>query len=246
MDLQIRFTGYGLSADLARDLIFPCVYLEMYFQCGLPIALEIAHIALVLLPFAVGLHVHVQVSSARVRRVANFTDERFLACVRQQMSLESLIRVETLAADLAVGHVFLIVFFLVQPQIVSGHLRDAADIASETFIVLLQVRLQEFLRLEAFAAENTLKWFLLLVHLYHVLPQFVLLEEDFVALVAAAGDFLHVPLVVLSVLQELQLLAHPFAADVALVDHRALPIRLAFRAIWFSRLLRGVRLGLDF
>lgn len=123
------------------------------------------------------------------------------------MPFQSLVRVETFAADLAVGDELRVVLLLVQTQVVAGHLGYAADIAGEAFVVLLQVGLQELLGLEAFGAEHALERSLLLVYLYHVLLQLVLVDEDDVALLATAADRLAdplaVPLVVLPVLQEL-------------------------------------------
>lgn len=152
VNLQIRFAAHRLAAYFACDLILARVYLKMHFQRGLPVALEVADIAFVLLSLAVGLHMHVEIGCARIRDVTYFTDERFLAGVRKQMTLQCLIRIKALAAHLAMSHVFLIVLLLVETQIVSGDLWDTAYIAGESFIMLLQMDLQEFLGLETLAA----------------------------------------------------------------------------------------------
>lgn len=113
VNLQVRLAAHGFSAHFACDLILARVYLEVHLQRGLPVALEVANVALVLLPLAMGLHVHVEVGRARVRGVTHLTHERLLAGVSQQVPLQRLIRVKALAANLAVGHVLLIMFFLV-------------------------------------------------------------------------------------------------------------------------------------
>lgn len=59
MDLQISFARDQLAANLASDEILPRVYLEVHLQSRLPVALEVAHVAFVLLPLAVRLHVRV-------------------------------------------------------------------------------------------------------------------------------------------------------------------------------------------
>jgi len=85
VNLQVGLATDGFAAQLARDLILAGVYLQVYLQRGLPIALEVADIALVLLPVAVRLHVHIEVSRARVRCVTHLADEWLLAGVREQM-----------------------------------------------------------------------------------------------------------------------------------------------------------------
>lgn len=152
MDLQVSFTRDRFAANFAGDQVLAGVYLKVHLQSCFPVALEVADIALMLLPLAVRLHVRVQISGTRVWGIAHFADERFLSCVSEQVSLQGLIRVEAFATDLAVSHVFLVVLLLVQTQVVAGHLRDAADITGETFVVLFQVRLQELLGFEAFIA----------------------------------------------------------------------------------------------
>lgn len=112
--LQIGLARDGLSTDLASYLILAAVYLQVYLQGSLPIALEVTDIALVLLPLTVRLDVHVQVRGTGVRRITDFTNEGFLPRVSQQMPLQSLIRVKSFAAYLAVRDVLLIVFLLVQ------------------------------------------------------------------------------------------------------------------------------------
>lgn len=81
VDLQVRFAGHRLPADLASDQVFPSVYPEVHLQRALPIALEVAHGALVLLPFPVGLHVRAKIRGTRVWRFADPADEWLLASV---------------------------------------------------------------------------------------------------------------------------------------------------------------------
>lgn len=120
--LQIRFAAHGFAAHFASDLILARVYLKMHLQRGLPVALEITDVAFVLLSLAVGLHMHVEIGCARVSNVAYFANEWFLASVHKQVTLQRLICVETLAAYIAMNHVFLIMLLLVKTQIVSGNL----------------------------------------------------------------------------------------------------------------------------
>lgn len=189
---------------------------------------------------------HVEVSRASVRGVADFADKRLLAGVRQQVPLQRLVRVEAFAANLAVRHVLLIVLLLVQAQVVSGDLGDAAYVAGEAFVVLLQVGLQEFLGLEALGAQDALKRPLLLVRLDHVLLQLLLVDKLPVAFVATALDR-RAPLVALPVLQKLLFLQHSLAADLALVNCPALATRVAFVEL-FADIVVGLarfRLQLD-
>lgn len=237
VNLQVRLAAHRLPAHLARDLILAGVYLKVHLQRGLPVALEIADIALVLLPLAVGSHVHVKIRRARIRGVTHLTHERLLARVREQVSLQRLIRVEALVANLAMYHVLLIVLLLVQTQIVSGDLRHAAYVAGETFVVLLQVGLQEFLGLETLAAQNALKRSLLLMRLYHMLLQFLLIVENFIALLAAIFG-LRIPLVILSMLQKLQLLEHLLPTNFTLVNRRTLATRIVFGNPFYDTYLR--------
>jgi hypothetical protein len=223
VNLQVSLAADGLAAQLARDLILAGVYLQVYLQRGFPIALEVADIALVLLPVAMRLHVHIQIGRTRVRCVTHLADERLLAGVSEQMSFQCLIRVKAFAANLAMRHVFLIMLFLVETQIISGDLRDAAYVAGESFVVLLQMDLQELLGLEALAAQNALERLFLLVRFYHVLSQLLLVGEELVAFPTAIFS-LRVPLVILPVLQELQFLQHTLPANVALVNRCAFTI----------------------
>ena len=222
VDLQVSLTRHQFPADLACNQILARVDLKVYLQGRFPVALEIANIAFVFLSFAVGLHVRVQISGARVWGVAHLAYEWLLASMSEQVSLQSLIRVEALAADLAMRHVLLVVFLFMQTKIVAGYLRDTANIAGETFVVLLQVCLQEFLRFEAFVAENALERFLLLMHLDHVLSQLLLVRETSVTFLATIhSSLLVIPLVVLPVLEELKPLTHSLVTNVAFVHDRA-------------------------
>lgn len=218
MDLEISLARDQFAANLASDEILTGVYLEVHLQSRLPIALEIAHVTFVFLSLAVRLHVSVQISSTRVRSVADLADERFLPRVGEQVSLQRLIRIEAFTAYLAMSHVLLVVLLLVQSQIVAGYLGYTADVAGESLVVLLQMSLQEFFRFEAFVAKDTLKRFLFLMYFDHVLLQLLLIREGFVAFLATINNLV-VPLVILPVLQELKPLPHPLVAHIAFVDH---------------------------
>lgn len=246
MDLQIRFAGHRLPADLAGDQVLASVDLEVHLQRAFPVALEVAHVAFMLLPLAVRLHVRAEVGGTGVRCFADPADEWLLAGVREEMSFQSLIRVEPLAADLAVDHVLFVVLLLVQAQVVAGHLGYATDIASEAFVVLLQVSLEELLSLEALGAQNALERPFLLVHLHHVLLQLLVVDEVYVALLATTADLFDVPLVVLPVLQKLQLLAYPLVANITLVDHCTLLVRVAFIVKVFVNVVDLLRLQVQF
>lgn len=197
----------------------------MYLQRGFPVALKVADITLMLLSLAMGLHVHVEISCARIRGVTHLAYKRLLSGMRQQMPFQCLIRVKALVANLTVRHVFLIVLLLVQTQIVPGDLRDAAYVAGEAFVVLLQVGFQELLGFEALAAENTLERSLLLVHLDHMLLQFLLVSKSLVTFFATVFDLLAL-LVPLSVLQEQLFPRYSFPADITLVNRLAIRIAL--------------------
>lgn len=119
MDLEISLTRDGLATNLTSNLILPRVYLGVYPQSTFPMAFEVADGAAILLTLPVRSHVHIQVRRTRVGGFADLAYVWFFTGVRENVSLECLLRVEPFAADLTVDHVFLIMFFLVQPQIVS-------------------------------------------------------------------------------------------------------------------------------
>lgn len=182
-------------------------------------------------------HMHVEIRCTCVRSVTYFTHKRFLTSVCKQMPLQRLIRVEAFVANLTMNHIFLVVLLLVQTQIISGDLRYAAYVAGKTFVVLLQVGLQELLGLETLAAQNALKRFLLLVCFYHMLSQLLLIIEDFVALLAMTFG-LRTPLVVLSMLQKLQLFQHSLPTNFTLVNRRTLATRIVSRNPFYNMYLR--------
>lgn len=87
VDLQVVLAAHGLAAHLARDQILARVYLQVHLERGLPVALKVADGALVFLPLAVGLHVQIEISRARVPGLADLAHERLLAGVREQVAL---------------------------------------------------------------------------------------------------------------------------------------------------------------
>ena len=109
VNLQVPLAAHGFSAQLARHLILARVLLEMHLQRGFPVALKIANIALVLFPLAVRFHVYVEIRRARVRGVTYLTYKRLLAAMREQVPFQRLIRIKTLAANIAMYYVFFIV-----------------------------------------------------------------------------------------------------------------------------------------
>jgi hypothetical protein len=68
--------------------------------------------------------------------------------------------------------------------------------------MLLQMGLQELFSFKTLTAENALKRFLLLMHLYHMFPEFLLIDKDFIAIFATILD-LRIPLMILPVFQKL-------------------------------------------
>lgn len=106
---------------------------------------------------------------------------------------------------------------LVQTQIVAGDLRDAAYVADEALVVLLQMSLEELVGLEALAAQRALTRPLRLVHFDRVLAELLLVGEALVALLAA-----HLLLVAAYVLKQQLLLDLLLAAERALVNRTIL------------------------
>lgn len=215
MNLKIRLTGDSFPTDLTTDPIFPGVFFNVALERGLPEGLVVAEIALELLPLRVALGMETQVGGTGVGGVANPADERPLASVGENVSLERLLGVEPSLAVLAVRVVLLVVLHHVEPQVIRRHLGHSADLAAVPLVVLLQMDPQELVGLEGFIADVAGKRSLLLMHLHHVSREFLVVVENSIALPA----FFSFGLSVVQPVVSLPLVEIPglFSADFTLV-----------------------------